>query len=75
MQLGDASSVFLRVNGQRGSSLVSATLVGHVSEHVNALEWGLSELFEIGLWADVPSLQFDFKRQIHTRLGTGQAHD
>lgn len=53
---------FLRVNGQRGSGLVSATLVGHVSEHVNALEWGLSELFEIGLWADVPSMQFDFKK-------------
>lgn len=75
MQLGDASSVFLRVNGQKGRSLVSATSVGHESEHVNTLEWGLSELFEIGLRADVPSLRFDFKRRIHTRLGTGQAHD
>lgn len=58
MQLGDASSVFLRVNGQKGSGLVNVTLVGHGSEHVNTLEWGLSELFEIGLWSDVFSLRF-----------------
>lgn len=65
---------FLRVNGQKGGSLVSVTLAGQESEHVNTLEWGLSELFEIGLWADVLCLPFDFQIQIYTRLGTGQAH-
>lgn len=37
------------------------------------LELGLSELFEIGFWADVLHLQLDFKGHFHTRLGTGRA--
>lgn len=74
MQLGDASSVLLRMNGLKGRGLVRVTSLGHGPEHVNTLELGLSELYEIGFWADVLSFPFDFKRHIDTRLGTGHAH-
>lgn len=74
MQLGDASSVFLSKNGPKGSGLVTVNFIGHGTKHVNALELGLSELFEIGFWTDVLTLLFDFKRHIHTRPGSGQTH-
>lgn len=63
------------MNGLKGSSLVRVTLLGHEMEHVNTLELGLSGLFEIGFWADVLNIQFDFKRHFHTRMETRQAQE